>query len=207
VKAEKQVMIAGAGPVIRVRYRITNLGPAPVDFIWGTHPALNVSDEVILRIPARTGIVGQASHPSLGQPGQRYSWPHLETPAGKIDMSRTRSRASGLSCGHYATDLEGGWYAVEDLATGQGFLLKFSAEACPYLWMWLSYGGWRGYHHVIVEPWTSYPVNLAEAVQNGAARRLGAGETFQTEVWATTYAPPETWQDALNRLTLLNPTS
>lgn len=200
VKAEKQVTLASSGPIVRVRSRITNLGPAPLEFIWGTHPALNVSDEAILRIPARTGIVGQVSHASLGQPGQCYVWPHLETRNGKTDMSRTLPASSGLNCGHYATDLEGGWYAVEDAATGRGFLLKFSVETCPYLWMWLSYGGWRGYHHVIVEPWTSYPVNLADAVQKGTARRLAAGETFESEVSATVYGPPETWQDARKRL-------
>src|SRR5437870_548006 len=86
VRAEKTVMIAGGAPVVKIHYEISNLGPLPVDFIWGTHPALAVTPGMILRIPARTGIVGLSSDPSLGAQGQRYVWPMIETPAGLTDM-------------------------------------------------------------------------------------------------------------------------
>ncbi len=60
------------------------------------------------------GIVGQSSDPKLGKPGQRHAWPMLETPAGRTDMSRVQAFEAKIFCGHYATDLEAGWYAVED---------------------------------------------------------------------------------------------
>src|SRR5207249_9000371 len=110
-----------------------------------------------------------------------------------------------LFCGHYATDLEGGWYAAEDLETGEGILLEFPVDLCPHLWMWLVYGGWRGYHHVIVEPWTGYPVNLAQAALEGRSRSLGPGEKFQAEVRATIYVKPDTCQDLLKRSGNLRP--
>ncbi len=200
VRVEKTVILPGGSPRVQMQYEITNLGPLPLDFIWGTHPALEPSAHMILRIPARTGIVGQASDASLGTPGQRYAWPTLETPAGRTDMSRVQGFDAGICCGHYATDLEAGWYAVEDSETGAGFLLKFPADLCPYLWMWLVYGGWRGYHHVIVEPWTSYPVNLAEAVRRKTSRRLEPGQKFSVEVRAALYAKPAGWQEALVKL-------
>ena len=136
-------------------YEIKNLGPLPLEFIWGTHPALEAHEYLILRIPAKTGIVAQATDPRWGTSGQRYAWPWLETPAGMTDMSRVRGIDARIACGHYATDLEGGWYAVEDVRNGEGFLLKFPQQLCPCLWMRFVYGGWRGYHHIIVEPWTS----------------------------------------------------
>ncbi len=200
VRAEKTVTLLGGSAVVRVRHEITSLGPLPLDFIWGTHPALHPTAHMILRIPAKTGIVGQASDPRLGTPGQRYSWPILETPSSRTDMSLVQGIDAKVFCGHYATDLEAGWYAVEDTATGDGFLFEFPADACPYLWMWLVYGGWRGYRHVIIEPWTSYPVNLAEAVRKQTNRRLAPNEKFTAEVQAAIYAKPETWQDALGRL-------
>lgn len=200
VRAEKTVTLLGRAPVVRVRYEMFNLGMLPLQFIWGTHPALEPTPHMTLRVPARTGIVGQASDPKLGTPGQRYAWPMLETPAGKTDMSRVLGREEGIFCGHYATDLEAGWYAVEDAATGSGFLLRFPEKLCPNLWMWLVYGGWRGYYHVIVEPWTSCPVHLAEAVRRQTNRRLEPGESFSVEVHATIYAKPETWKDALQRV-------
>ena len=114
-------------------------------------------------------------------------------------MSRTRGIDAGIFCGHYCTDLAAGWYAVEDMETGEGFLLTFPLDLCPYLWLWLVYGGWRGYHHVIVEPWTSYPVHLAEAVRGGTHRKLAPGEKFAAEVRATIYTKNESCEEALRR--------
>lgn len=200
VRAEKTVTLSGSGPVVKVRYEIENVGPAPLDFIWGTHPALAPTRHMILRIPARTGIVSLSSDAKLGVPGQKYTWPTLETPGGKTDMCYTRGIDANIFCGHYATDLDAGWYAAEDAETGEGFLLTFPRDICPYLWLWLVYGGWRGYHHVIVEPWTSYPVNLAEAVKAGTSRVLEPGAKFDVEVKATVYTRPESWEQALRRV-------
>ena len=199
VRGEKTVTLIGKSPVVKIQYEIVNLGPAPLDFIWGTHPALAPTTHTVLKIPARTGIVGLSSAPSLGAPGQRYSWPHIETPAGLTDMSRPRAADANVFCGHYATDLEAGWYAVEDSKTGDGFLLSFPVETCPYLWLWLVYGGWRGYHHVIVEPWTSHPVHLADAMRGGTGRKLDPGAKFSAEVRAVIYTKGESCEQALRR--------
>lgn len=131
VRVEKTVMLAGHAPAVRVQYEITNLGPLPLDFIWGTHPALKPTPHMVLRIPAKTGIVGLVSDSGMGTHGQRYAWPILETPAGLTDMSRVQDGHARAFCGHYATDLEAGWYAVEDTETGQGLLLKFPQNLCP----------------------------------------------------------------------------
>ena len=200
IKAEKTVTLIAGLPVLRMHYEIANLGQLPLEFIWGTHPALEAHENLILRIPAKTGIVGQATDARLGTPGQCYAWPLLETPTGIVDMSRVQSIDAKVACGHYALDLQAGWYAVEDRRTGEGFLLKFSVAECPYLWMWLVYGGWRGYHHIIIEPWTSYPNKLADAVRHNTHRILPPGERFSVEVVVTVYRRGEGCEGALRRL-------
>ncbi len=201
VHAQKTITLAADAPVLRMRYEITNVGPLPVEFIWGTHPALHAHENLILRIPAKTGIVGQATDARMGKAGQRYAWPRLETAEGVVDMSRVQGIEAKVAGGHYATDLEAGWYAVEDTRTGEGFLLTFPLAECPYLWMWLVYGGWRGYHHIIVEPWTSYPNKLADAVRQGTHRTLAPGERFSVEIATTVYGREEGYEGALRRLT------
>jgi hypothetical protein len=199
VKVTKNVTLYNEAPLLNIRWKITNVGFLPIDFIWGTHPAIDPGRRALLRVPAKTGIVGLASHPSLGAPGQQYSWPMLKTEEGWTDMSLTQSQEAGIFCGHTATNLEEGWYAVEDRDSGEGFLLQFPHDICPYLWMWLVYGGWRGYRHVILEPWTSHPVNLAQAVRQQTHCVLQAGEIFEVQVCATIYSTPLTWKDALQR--------
>jgi hypothetical protein len=173
-------------------YEITNLGPAGMDFLWGTHPAYAVSDQTVLHVPARTGIVGVSLDPSLGVPGQRYAWPLLETPQGEVNLSKVIGPRANLACGHYATDLSAGWYAVEHTDRAQSLLFEFDLQECPYLWMWLSYGGWRGYHVAIIEPWTSCPVTLSEAHQAGTHRHMEPGESFRSSVRATPGQPGQT---------------
>jgi hypothetical protein len=200
VHVTKTISLNEDSPILRVRHRIENLGPRPLDFIWGTHPALNVSEDSVLLIPARTGIVGEASTPLFGAPGQRYTWPRLDSAAGSLDMSRVQPRDMGAFCGHYATDLDAGWYAVEDSKTGAGFLVRFPKETCPVLWLWLTYGGYRGHYHVVLEPWTSMPVNLADAARAASSRRLEAGQTFEVEIEAAAYVRPDKPEDVLRRM-------
>jgi hypothetical protein len=100
VRARKAVILEADQPVLTVQYAIENLGPLCLDFIWGTHPALNPTERMLLRIPAKTGFVGQASHPSLGEPGQRHRWPILDTASGTTDTSRTQPANAGVFCGH-----------------------------------------------------------------------------------------------------------
>lgn len=200
VHVVKSVRLDTDAPILRMRQRITNIGHKPLDYLWGTHPALNVAAGAILHIPASTAIVGEASCAAFGSPGQRYEWPRLRTAAAEMDMSRVLPPQTAEFCGHYALDLQAGWYAVEDAATGSGFVLKFPVETCPVLWLWLNYGGYRGHHHVVIEPWTSRPVNLAEAVRQGTSRRLEVGSMFEVEIAATAFDRPDTWRDALARM-------
>lgn len=199
VKAVKTVTLEEHSPVLRIHNRIGNLGPMTVDFLWGTHPAIAVTEHTILRIPAKHAIAAQCNQPVWGS-GQRYRWPILESAAGRLEMDKVQGIEANLCFGHYAIDLEDGWYAVEDTSSGQGFLLKFPLHQCPWLWLWLNYGGWRGLHHVILEPWTSIPVNLAQACEQKTNRSLKPGEEFVVEIIATVYRRPETWKDALRRL-------
>ncbi len=169
---------------LEMTFSVNHIGHIPMDFIWGTHPAWAVTPDCVLRIPARTGMVGVAFQPLLGDPGQKYDWPHLKTSAGEVDMSRFLAPGPHAA-GHYATGLRAGWYAIEHPSEDSGVLFEFPLETCPYLWMWLCYGGWRGYYVAVIEPWTSCPVTLSDAVTANTHRVLKPGETFSCTVRAT----------------------
>jgi hypothetical protein len=196
IKATKTVSLLGQE--VHLDFEIESQCPLPVDYLWGTHPALAITAGTRLIIPARVGIVSQSNNPSLGSPGEHYDWPLLKHEHGVTDMSVVPDITAGISCGHYATELEDGWYAVEK--DGTGIIYEFPVETCSCLWLWLVYGGWRGYYHAILEPWTGYPVNLEQAVKDGRASHLMPGEKFAVTVRCTTYAAPETHTCALKRL-------
>jgi len=199
IRAAKEIKLCGGS--VEMKYTLTHLGYIPIEFIWGTHPAYAISPDSILHIPARKGLVGQASDLALGTPGQVYSWPTVATSKGSTNMSRAMPRGK-LMAGHYATELSDGWYAIESPQHGSGVLFEFPLDICPYLWLWLSYGGWRGYYVAVIEPWTSCPVTLSEAVVANTHRTLNPGETFSCTVRATPWNAPATLQSLLEERTI-----
>jgi hypothetical protein len=103
VKAVKRIAVERN--VFRMNYEITNLGPMDLEFLWGTHPAVAITPDSILRIPARYGVVSQCNEPGYGEAGQRYDWPALKISERAIPMDKARSIDANLCFGHYAVDL------------------------------------------------------------------------------------------------------
>jgi hypothetical protein len=197
VTARKVVRLSSSAAVLSMRFEVSNADLLPLDFMWGTHPAIRpFGDNLRLRIPARTGIFAEGSPAMIYEPGLCFDWPTLDG----SDMSLIGAADSGSYCGLGVTDLEAGWYTIEDLDTGEGLAVSFPLHLCPYLWLWLNYGGYYGHHHVIVEPWTSFPMTLAAAARAGTSRLLEPGSTFHATIAMSPYRRPETYEDALARM-------
>jgi hypothetical protein len=90
--------------------------------------------------------------------------------------------AAAVFGGHWATGLGEGWLALTDTATRRGVAISFPLEVFPHAWLWQVYGGWRGHHHVCLEPWTGYPMQLEEARATGRARELAPGASLEAQV-------------------------
>ena len=181
---ERRITLEGDDPVVRIAYRIENTGTLPFDWMLGLHPAQALTSHHRLDVPARRGEVDEAGGGTLGTTGETYRWPRL----GEVDLRVPLAADAGTFALHYLTELEDGWIASTDTETSRGFGLSFDRAFFPVVWAWLVYGGWRGYHHAILEPWTGYPSTLAGAVAAGRARVLAPGEQAATEVSAVIYS-------------------
>ncbi len=94
----------------------------------------------------------------------------------------------------YLTGLEEGWYAVTDQEKGVGFGLSWPLDVYPYLWIWQVAGGAFGYpfygrnYNMALEPFSSLPgPGVSEAVRNGSAIALNAGEEVKLKMNAVIY--------------------
>ncbi len=182
---ERRLSLRGDEPVLRARYRIENLDVRPLSFTWGIHPAFAVTSNHRIDVPAGETLVGVSSDPSMGVAGQTYRWPSLPDatmPSGARDMRRVRPREDAVFAGHWATDLQAGWVGLTDTSTRRGVAIVFDPGVFRHGWLWQVYGGWRGHHHVALEPWTSHPQQLEDAVAAGQAMELGVGAVLETEV-------------------------
>lgn len=182
---ERRLTLRADEPVLRAHYRIENLDVRPLPFTWGIHPAFAVTEGHRIDHAGRDMTVGVASNPSMGAAGEAYSWPWLPDASlgtGMRDMRRVRPREAAVFGGHWATDLPEGWLAITDTVARRGVAIAFDRAVLPHAWLWQVYGGWRGHHHVALEPWTSHPMELAAAREARQARVLLPGETLETEV-------------------------
>lgn len=183
-RLERTLRLDGDAPVLHVTYRITNMDVRELPFLWGIHPAFAVTPGHRIDHPGQRMLVGVSSDPLMGAAGIGYRWPHQPTPgsSGFRDARDVLGREAGVFGGHWATDLEAGWLALTDRSARRGVALVFPVETFPHAWLWQVYGGWRGHHHLCLEPWTGYPMQLEEATAAGRARVLQPGEALEAEV-------------------------
>jgi galactose mutarotase-like enzyme len=182
---ERRLSLRADEPVVRAHYRIENLDVRPLPFTWGIHPAFAVTPDHRIDLPVTTMLVGASSGPSVGVAGERYEWPRLPDPGapdGFRDARAVRPITDAVFGGHWATDLPEGWLALTNTSTRRGVAIAFDAVVFPHAWLWQVYGGWRGHHLLALEPWTSHPQQLEDAVAAGRAQVLGPGESLETEV-------------------------
>lgn len=177
-------------PLMRLETRIENVGYLPFSFLWGSHPALAVHEGMRLDVPAARGEVTDAGHSgALGHLGETYPYPHLREQADEaVDVRRVSAPSAGDHALHALTGLREGWVAATDPGSRRGFGLVFDPQVHRAVWQWMSYGGFRGWYHAILEPWIAPQTSLSAALRAGTARTLEPGESFASSMTAVIFS-------------------
>lgn len=184
----RTVRLAAEQPLLSVETRIENVGHLPFEFCWGSHAALAVQPGTRLDVPAAYGEVTDAGAGLLGGPGETYRYPLLRRGTSEErDVTLVPGPELGGHALHALSDLAAPWAAATQ-PDGRGFALRFDRDIHRCVWQWMSYGGFRGWYHVILEPWTAAQTSLAAAREAGTARRLAPGESICGSVTGILYA-------------------
>lgn len=184
---EKRLTLRAGEPLLRINARIRNEGAQPLDFLWKLHPALNVTPNSRIDMPARRVEIDSGFRARLGAL-EAFDWPHATTERGQhVDMRRVPPFESQTCDFYYAVELDDGWCALTDTAAKAGFGLVFDKNVFRTVWVFGAYGGWRGLYTTILEPCSGYPYRLDEAIARGTASRLAPGQQLETEITAVVY--------------------
>lgn len=179
-RLEKEISLDADAAAVRIRYRIVSEEPTPFHFLFKQHLPLTLGPGCRLVIPGGTvSAVDPSFGTLLAAPGPS-AWPPAIRPGGDLSLvqpAESRSREFV-----YLRDLAAGWCGADDPTRHASIRMHWDVGAMPYLWLFISYGGWRDVHTVVVEPCTNLPKDLGEAVRRGQSARLGPGERFETEV-------------------------
>ncbi len=188
-KWTRTISVHGDDPLVHLETRIENVGHLPFDFNWGSHAAIDVAPGYRVDVPATTTRIDDAGGGLIGRVGDRFRYPilHLEG-GGEVDVRQVRGPETGAYALYIHEGLRSGWVAVTDPARRRGFGIVFDHQVQRAVWQWTVFGGFRGWYHVIVEPWVAGPPALEEAVKQGMARTLGPGEAFTSTMSGVLYS-------------------
>jgi hypothetical protein len=176
--------------------KVTNLGTEPCDFVWGHHLTLGgdfLDGNCVLEVPARELFTPDVLYEPLTarlEPSQTGRWPFARTrEGGSLDLRQIGGPKSRSHDDLILGSLERGFYRVVNPRRKLSFSLQWDVDIFPWLMFWQPYGGadmppLTGIYGVGLEPWVSrFP--LEKAVETGQARRLGGGESLDTELIAS----------------------
>ncbi|OQY92230.1 MAG: hypothetical protein B6D39_04935 [Anaerolineae bacterium UTCFX2] len=196
---EKTMTLERGKAVLSIDERVTNESSAPQHFMWGHHPTLGeafLDESCVIDIPARKGYTlprWSADNHLAG--GADFTWPHAPAESGGVlDLSRVRSREVCQEDAAYLSELSEGWYAVTNVRRKVGFGQVWSVAVFPYVILWLVYGGTPGYpwyrqnYNLALEPQSSIPEGLSDAVQAGTALRLDGGASLELNFKTVVYS-------------------
>ncbi|WP_317175716.1 DUF4432 family protein [Halomontanus rarus] len=198
IDVERTISLAIDEPELSVDETVTNHGEVAVDYSWLQHIALGqplIDPDARLEVPCERVLVDpeQAVDAARFTPGEEFDWPRYNG-GETVDLRKFPPKDERVHDLVALTNLHDGHYTVENTKIDLGVRVEFPLDLYEYIWYWQPLGGFteapffgRNYN-VGLEPCTSIPnAGLEEAIENGTARTLEAGESQRSQLSVSTY--------------------
>ncbi|MGQ9729874.1 MAG: aldose 1-epimerase [Candidatus Zipacnadales bacterium] len=196
---EKTLTLQRGEPALEITEAVTNEGEVELPLMWGHHPAFSpqfVDHHAVLKMPKCEVVcdrnVGEVSR---FEPGQRFPWPvGVARDGQETDLSRLPAHGSGISDMLYLTELAEGWAEIENEKQQLTFRFDFDVTTFRHCWLYMEFGGTKGFwawgrHNTLcLEPFSSWPAILPNAIQQGTELRLGPRQRRETWLRASVLA-------------------
>jgi hypothetical protein len=119
------------GNEVRIDYKLSNLEGAEEKFVWALHPLLRLVTEDELELPRSTRKLLNG-----------------ETWVDAVDSAIPSSNCAKA----FAHPVTEPWAAIKNEATGDRLEFVWDSLQNNSLGLWITRGGWHGYHHFAIEP-------------------------------------------------------
>jgi galactose mutarotase-like enzyme len=170
------------GNKIVVEYALRNTDFAPQEFMWAFHPLMKIEAGDHLEFPGITHMLAESSiGVPLGERGDRIAWPYpMEgVSLDQLDFGRPDAAVKLFTEAGAASSA-----TIRNERTGDALRFDFDPQRVDTVGVWLTRGGWNGYHHLAVEPGIGAPDPLDVAVEGW--KRFALVKPDQTYRWQFT---------------------
>jgi hypothetical protein len=201
---EKTLSLERQSGILTIEETVSNEGRAPIDLMWGQHPALGAP---FIDDSCRIDLPGARVHCTSLSPNSRFApgihdWPMVPGRDGKaIDLRHVASVEADTYDTIHLDQLQAGWYAVTNQRRQVGFAMSWPLEVFPALWFWQVYGGaygppWYGRtYNIALEPFSTIQPTIAGAIQDGSSHTMRPGQQLTAQFVAVAYAGIESVQE------------
>lgn len=176
LRYERHMQLRDDEPLIDFQYRIENTSSSVRHFLWKLHAAMNVCQGDVIECPATHGKVVDLNY-SRFDTTEPFAWPILEG-----QTTNEIPPNNGTVDFYYLYGLQEGRMAWTRPSSQLRFEYRFDTAVFPYAWLFASQGGFDGHYTAILEPCTTMPISVNQAIPLGQCSQLKPGEVLQTSV-------------------------
>jgi galactose mutarotase-like enzyme len=173
---------------VRMDYRVTNTGKAPLPFVWSSHPLFRLWPGTRVRLPEGARMRVFAAH--VVDVDQEHRWPWLRLANGTAMDLSAPADVRGTWAVKVFVDMPEGRCALEQ--DGHALVCTWDAREVPNVGLWINHLGWtpfddaEPYLNLALEPCIGAPDTLSDALTSWrAAHWLDAGST---RTWSLTWS-------------------
>jgi galactose mutarotase-like enzyme len=172
--------ISLVGSALRMDYTLTNVGSRPEAWLWSWHPLFSIRSGDRLELPDEVDslFVETARLPDAGR-GEIWNWPshadHVRLDCLELDGDHSYVKA-------FAGPVQSGMARLVNKQNNTRLRLRWDAATLPYLGIWLTRGGYNGWHHLALEPTNLQADTLADGAKTVQPIASTATQTWWMEV-------------------------
>lgn len=172
----REMWLSNECACLEFAYRITNRAGQPREFLWKLHAAVAVEPGDTIECPAAHARVVDPAW-SRRKSLTPFAWPTADGRAVNVVP-----QPDGTVDFFYLYDLSEGRMSLRSSTRGIELAYEFDPTMFRCCWLFASYGGFDGHYTVILEPCTTMPISVNDAVRDGFCSRLAPAETLETRV-------------------------
>jgi galactose mutarotase-like enzyme len=142
LRLERVIEVNDASLVLS--YRVVNIGPKPLSFLYAWHPlfAVDAGDRVVLPPEVGDVTLSYSRDEAIGPEERELQWPLLHSKSDARDLSIALAPGEETAEMVYTRKLHVGRCGLFRQKHAQGIIVSFDPSQLPYLGVWLCYGGW-----------------------------------------------------------------
>jgi galactose mutarotase-like enzyme len=173
VLVTKTITLHPTEPEATIQYELRNQSDQAIPFLFKQHCAIAIQpgDEVLLPECWVEPAFIEFSQ-VIGRAGKTRFPKAYAADGTEVDLRVVPPPTSQLQEFYYSSDLASGQCGIYNSMSRSRLLMQFDQADFPYVWMFQSFGGWRDFYMVVVEPCTTLPYDLDIACQQGTVARL-----------------------------------